>query len=61
MNIWLPSPIYRIKPIVYMIAAVVLFLSTANKLAVIIALSIIVYSVWICFMRLLWKDTGIVH
>lgn len=56
MNIWLPTFLYRLKPVIYTILAILLFSLIPGIGITLIAMAIICYSGWICWMRLQWQD-----
>lgn len=59
--IWLPQPLYNAKPVLFLLAALSLMLITKNVIVAMFAIGLISYALWIFFVRLTWKDTGIVN
>jgi len=58
MKIWLPTFLYKIKPVVYIICAILLINLLPGIVVTLVAVALICYSGWICWMRLEWKHTG---
>ena len=57
---WLPQPLYTAKPLIFLLAALSLMLITTNVIVTLFAICLIGYALWIFFVRLTWKDTGLV-
>lgn len=58
---WLPQPLYNAKPVVFLLAALSLMLITRNAIVTVFAVALIGYSLWIFFVRFMWKDAGMVE
>lgn len=58
MKIWLPDPVYKLKPILFLFAAVILFLLMENKIVLVLAALLICWSTYILLMRYMWLDSG---
>ena len=58
MKIWLPEPIYKLKPWIIMIVSVMILLASSRNLFVIlIGIALFGYSVYILAQRFMWRDT----
>ena len=55
--IWLPQPLYNAKPVVFLLAALVLVLMSQNRIAALLAVALTGYAVWIFFMRYIWRTS----
>lgn len=55
-DIWLPDPLYRLKPLILMLTGAILLLVSENLFLSLFAAACIGYSVWILFMRLIWSN-----
>ena len=58
---WLPQPLYNAKPLIFLLAALSLMLTTKNVIVTLFAICLIGYALWIFFVRFTWKDTGLVE
>ena len=58
---WLPQPLYTAKPLIFLLAALSLMLTTKNVIVTLFAICLIGYALWIFFVRFTWKDTGLVE
>lgn len=54
MNIWLPKPLYKLKPLLYIICAILMLNTIPNLFVIMFSSALIGYSVWICWMRYQW-------
>ena len=55
-DIWLPDSLYRLKPLILMLAGAILLLTSHNLLLSLLAAACIGYAVWILVMRLIWSN-----
>jgi len=61
MNIWLPKVFYNIKPLLYMLAALLVLILARNIITITLAAALLGYAIWICWKRFQWKESGIVY
>ena len=55
-DIWLPDSLYRVKPLIIMLAGAILLFISKNLLLSLFAAGCIGFAVWILFMRLIWSN-----
>ena len=53
---WLPQPLYKAKPFVFLLVALALMLFAKNVIVMFLAICLIGYSLWILATRFIWKD-----
>lgn len=58
MDIWLPTFLYRLKPVLYTIFAVLLINLLPGIVVTLVAMGLVGFSVWICWMRLHWGNAA---
>ena len=61
MNIWLPEYLYRMKPHLFLIVAVIILAFGHHFWLSALALILLSYTVYIYWARWEWKDSGAVH
>ena len=61
MKRWLPESLYRLKPLLLMLAGLIIQYTSKNIFLSLFAILLIGYACWILVMRLLWKDSGMVR
>ena len=58
MKIWLPDSLYRIKPLLLMLAGAILLIVTDSVILTIFACACLGYGTWIIIARLMWSSAG---
>ena len=58
MKIWIPNPLYRLKPVLYVLAAIILIVFTHKITLTALAICLIVHSGMIVLMRSEWRGRG---
>ena len=58
MKIWLPNSLYRVKPLLLLLAGAVLLLVSDAIIPMILAFICLGYGSWIIVVRLLWSNAG---
>jgi hypothetical protein len=58
MKIWIPNSLYRIKPFLYLLTAVLLMIFTSKAALTALAIILIVHSGMILLMRSEWRGSG---
>ena len=57
MKIWLPNSLYKLKPFVLILSAIMLYLISKNTLILLAASLLFCWSTYILLMRYLWLDS----
>ena len=55
MKIWLPDPLYRLKPLILGVAGASLLYVSENLLTTVLAVLCLGYACWIILIRLMWS------
>jgi len=58
MNIWLPSSVYKNKPVFFLLGAFFLVLLSQNPITILFSICLLSYTVWIIWMRYKWRSSG---
>ena len=58
MKIWLPDSLYRVKPLLLMLAGAVLLLVTNSVILTILGSACLGYGTWIIIARMMWSNAG---
>ncbi len=58
MKIWLPGPLYKLKPWLIILAAIILPAISENFFTILISIILLCYAAYILYMRYTWRDSG---
>lgn len=58
MKIWLPAPVYKLKPFLLLLFSVMLFLIFKNKFILVASVIMFCWAAYILIIRLMWSDAN---
>lgn len=61
MKIWLPGPVYKLKPFLLLLTAAILFLIFKNTLILVASVLMFCWATYILLVRFMWADSDTIR